>query len=354
MPLIINPQTGYQVTMNPHSTFSVNTMFSTSSFLSFTFTNSGAIGPVGPTLLQALSAYSSRPDIISGLSISGPGYQSFVIPNTGTYRFTVNGASGGVWTTSPMSPVSSSLAPTIDGYKRPPGALIRGSYNLTIGQIITMVIGQGGGDDDNVIANCPGGGGGTFVTLGSYAAVLGLTDTLLFVAGGAGGAGYQVLDSASDNYSAGIGQISTFGAAASEGSGTFGNGAPTIVTSNNSSGGAGYLSGPGLATTTDFTTTIPTNAVPVGFRQGAKGGSFLGLTRGWGGFGGGGQGANSTTSDDDKGGGGGYSGGAHAFDADWFGGGGGSYTNPSATSLTLTAGGNTTSRHGSVLLEFLG
>lgn len=339
--------------INPHSNFTVPSIFSTGLFPAFTFTNASAIGPVGPTVEQCQTAYSGRSDIVSSLSVNF-GYQSFVIPFTGTYTFTVNGASGGVWTVSPMSGSSAALAPTIEGYKRVPGATVTGSHALTQGQIITIVVGQGGGDDNNVAANCPGGGGGTFVTLGTFAQIQAGTDTLLFVAGGGGGAGYQAADVPVDSYVSAVGQTTTSGGNSTETGAINGNGGPNVFTPTNSCGGAGYLTGLGLSTIPDFSYTIPSSAGPFGFRQGAKGGSATGLTRGWGGFGGGGCGASTTTSDDDKGGGGGYSGGGYAFDANAFGGGGGSYSIGSATGVTITAGGNTTQRHGSVTLSLVG
>lgn len=340
------------IRINSHDSFSIPSIFGVTPQI-FTFTNAQAVGPAGPTLVQCQTAYASDATILSSLAVNN-GYQSFTIPTTGIYQFTVAGASGGVWLTSPMSTATAALAPTIDGYKRLPGALIVGTYSLTAGQVITMVVGQGGGDDDNAAANCPGGGGGTFVTLGTYATVVARTDTLLFAAGGGAGSGFQSLDGPIDSYTVGIGQSTTSGGNSTETGGINGNGTVTAPTATNSAGGGGYLTGTGLVTTSDFSYTIPTNSGAIAFRYGAKGGSFTGVSRGFGGFGCGGPGANSTTSDDDKGGGGGYSGGGYAFDANAQGGGGGSYVNPSVTGVSITAGGNTTNRHGYVLIQKIG
>jgi hypothetical protein len=321
-------------------------------FSPITFTNASASGPIGPTTAQCQSYYSS--DVFSNLSVNF-GYQSYIVPFSGIYKFTVRGASGGVWTTSPMSPTTSASAPTIDGYKRLPGALISGQVTLNQNDVITIVVGQGGGDDNDADANCPGGGGGTFVTKGTFSQIQNGTDTLLFFAGGGAGIGYTSTDTPTLSYANGIGQITNNGGSApggTEAGGTLGNGAPSAQSAGNSSGGGGYLSGPGNTLTTNFTYATP-NRVAAGFRLGATGGSFTGLTRGFGGFGCGGNGASTGASDDDKGGGGGYSGGGYGFDPAESGGGGGSYIIGTATNTSSTAGGNTSDRHGSVLMEFV-
>lgn len=316
-----------------------------------TLTTCGQTGPTGPTPTQFANTYSGN-SLYTSLSVYY-GYQSFVIPATGSYEFTVKGSAGGVWTLSPMTAELGALAPTLDGYNRLPGATVTGIYTLNQGDVVTVVVGQRGGDDNNTVANCPGGGGGTFVTLGDITAIQSSTDTLLFAAGGGGGAGYQSADStALESYTTGIGQSTTSGGTCPNGEvgGTNGNGAPSSQTASNSSGGGGYLAGPGSNFTARFGDII-TNFRALGFRQGAQGGTYTGDLRGYGGFGCGGHGAATSTSDDDKGGGGGYSGGGYAFDASRHGGGGGSFANASATSVTLTAGGNTTDANGSVRIR---
>ena len=335
-----------------------NWRVSTANF-DFTFTNAGQTGPTGPSLAQAKTAYASNGQFNENdtavFNVTS-GYQTFVVPTTGTYRFTVNGASGGVWTTNPADATTAALMPTIGGYVRMPGATVVGDYALTAGQAITMVIGQGGGDDTNTVANCPGGGGGTFVTLGVYTAVTSAIDTLLFAAGGGGGCGYQSADApvtgtAPFNISKGQGGVA--GGTAGAAGGTNGAGSASGATTGNSGGGAGYLSGCPTSATANFGGATSTT-IAYGFRQGAIGCDQVGgAARGYGGFGGGGTGANSTISDDDKGGGGGYSGGGYAFDANLSAGGGGSYAIASATNVTITGGGNTTGRHGSVRIQLL-
>jgi len=291
-------------------------------------TTSITSGANGPTGVGGFSTTLPSPSVTSG-------YISFTVPATANYTFDITGAAGGVSTPSPPTTVA---APTINGFKRAPGARVVGTVALTAGQVITMVVGQGG-TDDTTVGNNPGGGGGTFVTLGNFASVVAGTDTLLFAAGGGGG-GAQV-GGAADNYSAGIGQAGTSGGATSSGfAGTLGNGASGNDTSN-STGGGGYFTSVNSITTQAFG-GVPADQYSRGFRQGAVGSRNGGTAVGIGGFGGGGSGSSSAGPDQDKGGGGGYSGGGFAFDADVFAGGGGSYVTPSATSVLTTAGGGTT------------
>lgn len=321
-------------------------------FTDILLTNAGATGPVGPTLAQAQTAYAGQPWLAS-LAVNN-GYQSYTFSIGAVFRFTVNGASGGVWTISPMDSTFAMDAPIIEGYNRLPGATVVGEYAVSEGETVTVVVGQGGGDDTNSVANNPGGGGGTFVTMGDYDSVVAGTDTLLFVAGAGAGIGYQSLDNTTGStYEIGIGQSGTSGGSTNnEAGGLNGNGSPSLQASTNSGGGGGYLTGSGGTTTSDFSYNV-SNAAAKAFRYGAKGGTFTGTDRGFGGFGGGGHGASGTESDDDKGGGGGYSGGGYGFDTSQSAGGGGSYAISGASGISITAGGNTTGRHGSVLIELV-
>ena len=294
--------------------------------------NSLASGASGPTALGQIS-YAGIPSILSAPSVQS-GYISFQVLVSGLYTFNITGAAGGVSTTSP--PVTG-IAPTINGFKRAPGARVVGTISLTAGTIITMVIGQGGGDEGNGWNN-PGGGGGTFVTAGTLANIQSGADTLLFAAGGGGGGADF---GATDNYSAGIGQAGTSGGTTIDGiGGTSGNGAG-LNGAGNSTGGGGYLSNAGTTLTPGFG-AAPADGISRGFRQGAVGSRNSGTAIGIGGFGGGGSGSSQTSADQDKGGGGGYSGGGFAFDSIVYGGGGGSYAFGVATAVTITAGGGTT------------
>lgn len=312
----------------------------------------------GPTTAQITS------QSVSGGTLGGSnGYQEWTAPATGDYRFTLEGARGGVsiattasraaitgW--NHFSPVSN---PSQKRCAR--GAKVTGVYSLNAGDVITIVVGQHGADDPGNGQN-PSGGGGTFVALGTRAQVQQSSDTLLFAAGGAGG--YSG-DGGSDNYTTGEGQSTTTNSGSnSGGNGTAGNGAVQTTTSNNSSGGGGYNTNSGSGTASNFTDSELTGFVAYGFRRGAHGGEHTAGTNDQGGFGGGGAGSAQTGTDDDKGGGGGYSGGAYAFDAFSFGGGGGSYAIGTATSTTLTRGGaqynngatGVSEGNGSVYIEF--
>ena len=293
--------------------------------------NSLASGASGPTALGQIS-YAGIPSILSAPSVQ-TGYISFQVLVSGLYTFNITGAAGGV---STLIPPISAAAPTINGFKRAPGARVVGTVALTAGQVITMVVGQGG-TDDTTVGNNSGGGGGTFVTLGNFASVVAGTDTLLFAAGGGGGGG----QASTDNYSAGIGQAGTSGGSTSSGvAGTLGNGGQGN-TGNNSTGGGGYFTSVSGGTAQSFG-GAPADGISRGFRQGAVGSRNGGTAVGIGGFGGGGSGSSSPSTDNDKGGGGGYSGGGCAFDAETYAGGGGSYAIPSATAVTITAGDGTT------------
>lgn len=65
-------------------------------FTGHTFTPAGATGRFGPTLAQIQNAYSpSWAKDARYLSMPTPGYQHWVVPATGKYRITANGAAGG-------------------------------------------------------------------------------------------------------------------------------------------------------------------------------------------------------------------------------------------------------------------
>lgn len=312
------------------------------SFTGFTFTNAGQTGTSGPSLAQCESEYAGAYFVGTPSFEVNNGYQSFVIPTSGVYRITMGGASGGVFTATP--PTDASL-PIIDSYRRATGALVVGEYTFTSGDVITMVVGQGGGDDGSF--NNPGGGGGTYLTLGTYSDVVNGVDNLLFAAGGGGGGG----GSGTNNVSVGVGQATTTGGSSSGVGGTNGNGGQEQTTSTNSTGGGGYFTNAG-SNTTSFFGQLEVQYYSAGFRRGSVGSKQSSTTVGFGGFGGGGSGSSQTSTDNDKGGAGGYSGGGYAFDSDIFAGGGGSFA-ISGSNPTITAGGNTSNRHGFVTLELV-
>ena len=191
------------------------------------------------------------------------------------------------------------------------GARMTGTYSVTPGDVLNIVVGQQGllqvGGNAQ---NSSGGGGGTFVYKTS--------GPTLYVAAGGGG-GKCNFTSSAPLHAGAAGQITTNGAASSDGAavgGTAGNGGAAGLFSSVacSGGGAGWLSvgggpygGASYATWTGGT----------GFCGGGGGGCG-----GVGGFGGGGGGGNHYGG---GGGGGGYSGGGGGTDPT-HGGGGGSYS----------------------------
>ena len=272
------------------------------------------------------------------LSGSGTGYQTITLPADGDYRFTLEGGRGGTSldTTAAYAGIAGWNHLQVGSQRKAArGAKVVSTFSLSAGDQITMVVGQHGSDDPYNGSN-PGGGGGTYVTLGSYANVQAETDTLLAVAGGAGG---YAGDGGQDNYTTGEGQATTGNTGAnSSASGSSGAGAINASNSNNSGGGGGYFTSSSGGTTKNFTGNELTGVVAYGFRRGAHGAEHIQNSTG-GGFGGGGGGSAQTGNDDDKGGGGGYSGGGYAFDAYAFGSGGGSFVSGLGTNSTLQRGG---------------
>lgn len=133
-------------------------------FRSHRFTNCGKKGRLGPTLDMCKSAYASSGWVnntnIFNMRIQG--IQLFTIQVSGVYRITCGGAeghgNGGSWA----------------GGK---GAIIRGDFNLTQGEVICIVVGQQG-------LSSGGGGGGTFVYKEA-------NNTVLIIAGGGGGGAHN-------------------------------------------------------------------------------------------------------------------------------------------------------------------
>ena len=308
-----------------------------------TLTSYGASGHLGPT---EASINANGPAHVTGTS-QYDGYQIFTVPSTGTYRFELQGAAGGVNTGSGQQGHPSNIYGTRyvikNGYKRLIGAYVSGEYSLNANDTVVIVVGQGGADSSDAYRN-PGGGGGTFVALGTFT-----NNTLLFAAGGAGGSSYVSSDNPTDNSADGVGQglnppVNANGAAATLTS------ASTNSSGANSGGGASYELNSGGATIT-FVKGNTVSAFAYSFKNGAVG-SKPTASNFAGGFGGGGHGSYAGI-DDDKGGGGGYLGGAYAFDAYVCGTGGNSYVHPQALNTTVTAGGSggndiTSDRHGIV------
>lgn len=186
---------------------------------------------------------------------------TFNVTTTGVYSITALGASGGK--------AGDNLGVILGGN----GGETRGDFNLTAGDILSILVG-GAGADGTLGAGGGGGGGGTFVVLNSRP---------LTIAGGGRGATY----------------FGSFGlsAAGGGGGGFSGNGSIGIAGDGSDNGFNG--SGPGGNGGTSF----------LGGGRGGLGGDFRGgFSGGNGGFGGGGGGGFGSRNGG-GGGGGGFSGG---------------------------------------------
>ena len=309
----------------------------------FTFTNAGVTGRTGPTLTDLTigsDAYSPTwTDYTSNLNVTA-GIQEWTVPTSGTYQITAAGAasSGGS-----------------------NGAIMRGDFTLTRGEIIKILVGQ-----KSIVGTYTlffgvsvgaGGGGGTFVIRTPYNS----TGSILVIAGGGGGTTMSA-DGSSQN----IGQhgttsnngqdAETTDAGTTGAGGTSGNGGQNTDQSTGQSGayacgGGGGFSGNGLPS---YSGSSSPQTAALSFTNGGTGGADTGsYPRGNGGFGGG-----AAASYSGGAGGGGYSGGGGVstagqnVDATKNGGGGGSYN--SGTNQSNSAGASSgNSGHGSVIITKL-
>ena len=296
-------------------------------FTSHTFTPGTSAGSrVGPTLSALQNAYAGT-TWISGYFSQGSyqGYQRWTVPATGTYTIDAGGGAGGDGTAVYNSSLNTAAALTY-------GARIQGTFSLTEGDVLEMVIGSKGGSSGGPHGNENGGGGGTFIKNHT-------TNTLLLVAGGAGGVPSRTYGTnCTRTVSVGHGQagnapgsVPTCYSAVSIRSGGYGG-----YTAGTYMGGAGGgYSGNGANGGTHCATATGGK----GYNANATGGTGNSCynSNNNGGFGGGGGGQLSG-----PGGGGGYNGGSTAGRwSSWstYGGGGGSYN--AGTNQTNTTGGNT-------------
>lgn len=276
-------------------------------FTSHTFTPCSATGTAGPSLANCISAYSSSSfeDNVSYFNVSG-GIQIWTVPTSGSYTINAAGAKGG------------------RGYQGVggTGASITGTFSLTQGAKLRILVGQSGTDNAGLNG---GGGGGSFVQNNDDLNATGI----LVIAGGGGGGAYNpyavnvnaVTTNSSQPGWNGSSNTSLANPASS------GNGGSVF---DRSGGGGGGFSGNGASSNVGTCN----NTCGVGgtaFKNGGAGGpgSFAG------GFGGGASGDwNYWTG---GGGGGGYSGGSGGY---YYGGGGGGGSYNSGTSQTNLAASN--------------
>jgi len=252
-------------------------------FTTFTFTSAGATGKDGPTSVQLSTAYSAEvwyADYFTNLS----GIQYWTVPSSGNYTIETFGASGGGGS-------------YLGGF----GSRMKGTFALTTGMILKMLVGQTGGPSYG------GGGGGTFVA----------TDTnipLIVSGGGNTLSAWSAIPSHAPTTTSGL-NSSSGGIGGTLGSGGTGyNGSP---------GGAGFTGNGGVATCQV--------SVPLSFINGGTGSTSCNSI---GGFGGGS--ASDGCCYGQSGPGGGYSGGGAGSGGSTYGGAGGSYN--SGTSQSNDAG----------------
>ena len=281
-------------------------------FTAHTFTNAGATGRTGPIISQVRSAYStaSWAQNNSYLSMTTQGIQEWTVPATGSYTIDVAGAGGGNPGQVPGN-----------------GARMIGTFNLTQGMVLAILVGQQG-IAKNSSCNA-GGGGGTFVWNKSS------TSQPLIVGGGGGGGG---------------GGCSTTGLSApTTANGTGGFGTSTAGSNGNGAtpGGSGWL--------TNGTVGLDSNnsGCQRPLEGGLGGAARADYSIGDGGFGGGASASGQGCGNGGPGGGGGYSGGAGPSGDATCGssGGGGSYN--SGTNQTNTAGANASNGYVTITPNFV-
>ena len=133
-----------------------------------TFTSLGASGKSGPT---SLGYHYTRQDHDRQVTVLSSGIQQWTVPYTGQYRMEAVGAAGGYDEHQNSAQY------------RGRGARMVGTFNLSQGEKIQILVGQEGGirrnDLSSGVGGGGGGGGGTFIVRGS--------NTSLIVVGGGGG-----------------------------------------------------------------------------------------------------------------------------------------------------------------------
>ena len=317
-----------------------------------TFTSGSVTGKNGPTLVELKTAYAAKTweQESAYLNVSTNGFQQFSICHAGTYEITAYGANGGSGSTAG------------GGGK---GANAKGTFTLTNGQKLTIVVGQPGawnGQSSGSYAG--GGGGGSFVFSGTSIS----TDSVLVAAGGGAGklGNYSgAFDATSTTlnasltsagnpaggancqapYLAGLGLLPNLGGSdGNGGTSTFGVSGNMSWIYNGGAGGGISSSGTAGGNYGQSGKAISSTAVGGGSGYPPYGDGSFG--------GGGGAGASNSA-----GGGGGYSGGGGG--RKWNGstsinvdceiaGGGGSFVSPSATGSSIVLGNNTS---GSVTIK---
>ena len=258
-------------------------------FTAATFTPGGKTGSSGPSLAQARSG-------LTGTDVStwkndtqyfntSSGIMVWTVPADGVYSIDCYGAGGAFCTRENANGGT--------------GARIKGSFTLTSGQLINLVVGQAGRSQTNGWGG-GGGGGGTFAWNPLS------PSNPLIAAGGGGGGGRSSIGQQNAYTGTSGGQGSNGGSVG----GTNGN--PGAGNSCGGGGGQGWNGGVSRHCGGNFTwPTLRSN--PTGFSSGGHSTNMGGFGGGAGSYGG-------------SGGAGGYSGGGSGgWSYAGFGGGGGSY-----------------------------
>lgn len=252
-----------------------------------TFTTCGATGPYGPDQAACDTAYTGTD--LEGVVTVTDGIQEWTVLETGEYTIEAFGAQGG----------------TNNSQTGGLGARMKGTFSLTAGDEIMILVGQQGlhhYSTDN--RDETGGGGGSFVVKAPYDS----NESILVIAGGGGGVSGPVNDVVTRHAT-----IETFG---QDGDQTQYSNTPGY---GGTDGNGGYQGGAHAGNGGGFFTDGEDGSYPGGaaFVNGGNGGDS---TSADGGFGGGASGGNSG-----GGGGGGYSGGGGSYHYPTAGGGAGSY-----------------------------
>ena len=253
----------------------------------YTFTNAGATGRLGPTQAQINTVYQGT-NLAGKVTINTQGIQEWTIPYSGKYRIEAYGASGG----------------NSQNHSGGKGAKILGVFSLDEGETLSILVGQKGidGRDGGSNAN-QGGGGGSFIWKKNLA-----INGLLIAAGGGGGAGLidYAYKNANSTTTANDGFFKNTHNSPISRKGETGYGGYGGDGNNRGVGGAGWLG----------------NSQDGGVTSNFYRKAYSPLNGGFGGYGGQGDGAYFNGQDGGFGGGGGA--GAHSFYL--YGGGGGGYT----------------------------
>lgn len=295
-------------------------------FQAFTFTNGTQTGATGPSLGNLLDAYdtSENPWLLNTDFFNATsGIQSWTVPETGTYQFSIRGANG--------TPAGGANVNATGGR----GIIWDFTVELTAEEIIKIIVGQQG----LRTSSNGGGGGGTYIIRAPYTN----DESIIAIAGGGGGrrtasSGIGIDGHFGQSGTANSSHSSSTVQTVTENINVISNYTPTSTSlgqggpaANNAygDGGAGFF-GNGFGDGTGGTGRVKAQS----FLNGGNGGITSDGANGGFGGGGAGQGGNG------GGGGGGYTGGSGGHTA----GGGGSFIINTAQNASYSYDNNLTTR----------